>query len=228
MKIIPVINCPDFDCVKSRIEIAESFLCDHGSESRVGNTDENCWIHIDIADGGFTNGYTTWRNPEDLPSLQKDSHLKIEVHLMLTEPELALESWLNAGVSRIIVHIETVTAIDTVAAICEGRGVEVWLALSPETPAEKVFPYLPLVKGCQVLAVHPGLAGQTTEPNTYEKIRAIRREFPLIPIEVDGGVTPETVPLYREAGATQVVAGSVIFGADDSVAMYRKLSALAE
>lgn len=228
MKIIPAINCPDFDCVKSRVEIAESFLCDHGSESRAGNTDEDCWIHIDIADGGFTHGYATWRNPEELPSLKKDSHMRIEVHLMLTEPELALESWLAAGASRIIVHIETATAIDTIASIGEGRGVEIWLALAPETPAEKAFPYLPLVKGCQVLAVHPGLAGQATEPNTYEKIRAIRRAFPLIPIEVDGGVTPETVSLYREAGATQVVAGSVIFGAEDSVAMYRKLAALAE
>ena len=225
MKVIPVINCTDFDCVKARIGIAQEFLCDHGSEARsVADSCDQCWVHIDIADGGFTSGYATWRNSEDLKSFRRDRHLKIEAHLMLTEPELALESWLDAGVNRIIVHLETVEAIDTVVNICESHAVEVWLAITPQTPAEKAFPYLGIVKGCQVLAVSPGLPGQAMEPGTLEKIRAIRTAFPELPIEVDGGVTVATITQYEAAGATQVVAGSAIFTADDPAAAYRALT----
>ena len=224
MKIIPVINCQDFDCVKARIELAQEFLCDHGSENRtVSSGGERCWMHLDVADGGFTNGYTTWRNPAELKSWRGDSHLAFEVHLMLTEPELSIESWLDAGVSRIIVHLETATSIDTIAAMCAGRGVELWLAIAPQTPAEKAFPYLPVVQGCQVLAVEPGKAGQAMLPGSIEKIAAIRAAFPNIPIEVDGGITPATVPACKAAGATQAVAGSAIFNATDPTAAYRDL-----
>jgi ribulose-phosphate 3-epimerase len=224
MKIIPVINCQDFDCVKARISLAQEFLCDHGSENRtVSSGDEGCFIHLDVADGGFTNGYTTWRNPAELKAWRKDSHLSIEVHLMLTEPELSLEAWLDAGVSRIIVHLEAATSIDTIAAMCAGRGVELWLALAPATPAEKAFPYLSVVQGCQVLAVEPGRAGQAMLPGTLEKVSALRAAFPELPIEVDGGITPATVPLCKDAGATQVVAGSAIFNAPDPATAYRDL-----
>ncbi len=221
MQVIPVINCPDFDTVKARIEIAQEFLCDHGSENRTAAPEG--WVHIDVADGGFTAGYATWRNPADLKSFKRDQHLKIEAHLMLTEPELALEEWLDAGVNRVIVHLETVTAIDTVVNICESHNVEVWLAIAPQTPAEKAFPYLSIVKGCQVLAVQPGLPGQTMAAGSLEKIRAIREAFPQLPIEADGGVTAETIGQYKSAGATQVVAGSAIFNAEDSAAAYRTL-----
>lgn len=222
MNVIPVINCPDFGCVQSKIEIAQSFLCDHGSSSRTQSTGE-AWLHIDVADGGFTNGYETWRNPEELKKLTLDKDLKIEVHLMLNEPELALEAWLSAGVQRIIVHLEATTAIDTAVNLCAERGVEVWLALAPKTRAESAFPYLSLVKGCQVLAVNPGLAGQTMLPGMLEKVKAIRAAFPELPIEVDGGITAATIPACVASGATQVVAGSAIFGASDPVAAYRDL-----
>jgi ribulose-phosphate 3-epimerase len=224
MKIFPVINCQDFDCVKARIEIAQEFLCDHGSEDRtISSGGEYCWVHLDVADGGFTNGYTTWRNPAELKAWRADSHLSFEVHLMLNEPELAIESWMDAGVARIIVHLEAATSIDTISAICAGRNVELWLALSPQTPAEKAFPYLGVVQGCQVLAVEPGKAGQAMLPGTLDKVSAIRKAFPNLPIEVDGGITAATVASCKAAGATQVVAGSAIFSAPDPVAAYREL-----
>jgi ribulose-phosphate 3-epimerase len=225
MKIIPVINCQDFECVQSRIEIMQGFACDHGSSARTTVCD--CWVHIDVADGGFTDGYTTWRNPEDLKRLRRDPHLKIEVHLMLNEPELALESWLGAGIHRIIVHLETVEAFDTVANICAQRGVETWLAIGPQTAAEKAFPYLGLAAGCQVLAVHPGLPGQEMEPATIEKVVKIRAAFSKLPIEVDGGVNLETVKSLAAAGVSQAVAGSVIFNAPEPAVMYQQLLSVA-
>jgi len=225
MEIIPVINCTEFDCVRSRLGIAQEILCDPGSSSRSGSHEG--WVHIDVADGGFTKGYTTWRNPEDLKQVRRNPNLKIEVHIMLNEPELALESWLNAGVNRIIIHLETATSIDTIVNICAEKNVEVWLAVTPITPVEQMFPYVPLVKGCQILAVNPGLPGQAMEPGMLEKIRSLRKAFPLVPIEVDGGINFLTIPQCKEAGATVVVAGSAIFNAENPAAMYHQLKAVA-
>lgn len=214
MNIIPVINCTEFDCVRSRIGATQEFLSGEH------------WVHIDVADGGFTKGYATWRNPADLRQIKRSPDLKIEVHIMLSEPELALESWLAAGVQRIIVHLETATSIDTIVNICAEKNVEVWLAVTPQTPVEQMFPYVALVKGCQILAVNPGLPGQKMEPGTLEKIKTLRTAFPLIPIEIDGGVNAETIPQYKEAGATQVVAGSAIFNSDNPAATYHALCEL--
>jgi ribulose-phosphate 3-epimerase len=222
MNVIPVINCTEFDCVKSRIMIAQDFLCDPGSSHRSGAHEG--WVHIDIADGGFTHGYSTWRNPSDLQQVKRNPNLKIEAHIMLNEPELALESWLAAGVNRIIVHLETVTSLDTVVNICTEKNVEVWLAVTPSTPVEKMFPYIPLVKGCQILAVNPGLPGQVMEPGMLQKISTLRQAFPALPIEVDGGITAVTIPQCKAAGATVVVAGSAIFNTENPATIYHSLT----
>lgn len=223
MQVIPVINCQDFDCVKVRVGQAQEFACDHGSSGRSSSASPDCWIHLDVADGGFTSGYSTWRNASDLKNLKRDRHVKFEAHLMVSEPEFILTEWLDAGVNRIIVHLETVQAIDTLVNLCQERGVEVWLAIGPATMAEHAFPYLALVAGCQVLAVEPGRAGQSLQPSALTKVQEIRKAFPKLPIEVDGGITLETAKQCAAAGATQVVAGTAIFTSSDPAAAYQEL-----
>jgi len=217
MEITPVINCADFDCVKIRLRIAEEILCSDQLVSVGG------WVHLDIADGSFTNGYSTWRNSSDLKKIRLSERIRLGVHIMSSEPEFLVREWLEAGADRIIIHIEPSVAVDAVVNMCEAHNAECWLAVTPDTPAEKLFPYLELVKGCQVLAVHPGLPRQQLEPGTIEKIQAIRAAFPNLPIEVDGGVTLETAPKLSAAGATQLAAGSIIFEADNPVSIYHQL-----
>ncbi len=215
MNIIPVINCQDFETVKARVQIArESLFPMIRPEER--------WLHIDIADGGFTNGYSTWRNPGDLAELKLTSDIKIELHLMMNEPEQAMDPWLAAGISRLIFHLEATASLEVVVACCRDRGVEPMLALAPETPVNHALTYLAGLPACQILAVHPGLAGQSMEPGTLEKIASIHARFPNMVIEVDGGVTPETAAQMKAAGATQVVAGSSIFGAENPGAIFKK------
>ena len=226
MIIIPVINCADFDGVRTRLALAQEFLCDHGSEEHQVSCGE-CWVHIDVADGGFTADYTTWRNPDELRALRRDEHLKIEIHLMVREPELVLDQWLGSGINRLIVHLETVVALDTIISRCADRGVECFVALAPETSVEKLVPYAGLIAGCQVLAVTPGPAGQAAGPGILEKIRSIRGAYPSLPIEVDGGVTVATAPEFLAAGATQLAAGTAIFKSEDPGAAYRALVAAA-
>ncbi|MDO8602044.1 MAG: hypothetical protein Q7R62_02895 [bacterium] len=222
MRIIPVINCQDFDEVKERFHIAQEILFGTGSESR--EIDErDGWIHIDIADGGFTKGYSTWRNPQEFSQLKRNPHLKIEVHIMMSEPEEVISEWLALGVHRIIFHLESVANVETITGMCAESGVETMLALKPETPVAHAFQYLPLVNGCQLLAVTPGPANQQMAPHIIEKLEALHAQHPDLLIEIDGGINPETAQQCAKAGASQVVSGSYIFHDDNPAAAYQRL-----
>ena len=219
MRIIPVINCQDFDCVKTRARIAAEALF-----PLVAGTER--WLHIDIADGGFTNGYSTWRHPADVAALRLTPDIKIELHLMVNEPETVMEHWLAAGISRLIFHLETTSALEIIASSCRNRGVEPMLALAPQTEISHAYSYLTGFTSCQLLAVPPGLPSQPLHEGTVEKVKAIRARFPDILIEVDGGVTLEIAPRLKAAGANQIVAGSSIFNSSDPVSVFGQYLAL--
>ena len=215
MKILPVINCQDFETVKSRMKVAVELL------SIVPEADR--WVHIDIADGGFTDGYSTWRNPTDLAELKLTPDIKIELHLMVNEPEQAMEAWFTAGISRLVFHLETTSTIEVITSSCHSRGVEPMLAIGPQTPVAHAMQYCTKIPGFQLLAVKPGKAGQELAPGTLEKIKAVRNHYPDMIIEVDGGVVPETAKQMREAGATQAVSGSYIFNSSDPAKAFKEL-----
>lgn len=222
MHIIPAINCQEFDEVKERFHVAQEVLFGAGSEShQTGERDE--WVHIDIADGGFTNGYSTWRSPAEFKTLKRHPRLKVELHVMVNAPEEILAEWLTVGVDRVIFHIETTQAVEQVIAMCNEVGVEAMLALKPETPVSHVAPYLGAVSGCQVLAVVPGLSGQVMQDGTLEKIAALRKMRSDLVIEVDGGITPQTAPQCFAAGADQLTSSSYIFLDENPAAAYVRL-----
>ncbi len=221
--IIPAINCSTFDEVKERFHVAQELLFGASSESHQTGEREG-WIHIDIADGGFTAGYSTWRNAQEFKTLKRHPSLKVEVHIMVSEPEEMISEWLAAGANRIIFHIESSANIEAVATMCKESGVEPMLALRPETSVSHAKAYLPFVSGCQVLAVIPGRASQAMVSGMLEKIKVLREQFPDMPIEVDGGITPETAPECRAAGANQLVSGSYIFSDENPAAAFARLA----
>src|SRR5262245_56242129 len=120
MKIIPVINCQDFESVKNRMQTAQDLLTAVPAPDR--------WVHIDVADGSFTNAYATWRNPSELAEMKIRLDTKIELHLMVNEPEQAMDAWLSAGISRLIFHLETTDSVEVITAACNNLGVEPMLA----------------------------------------------------------------------------------------------------
>lgn len=211
MKVIPVINCPDIECVRKRIEIAKTFL------------KEGDLLHLDVTDGSFVS-YQTWGDPLEWVKLQ--SPFGIEVHLMVDHPELYLDNWFTAGARRLIVHAESLSpqSMHEILGAATRHGGEIVLSSKPESDAEDATQFLKHFHAFQVLAVAPGPAGQLYLPFIDDKIRFLREEFPNATIEVDGGMTPLTVWRVKELGADTVVSSSYIFGSADPKKAYEELS----
>lgn len=210
MEVIPVINCAEFDCVLDRAKKAESFAE---------------WAHLDVADGKFSSN-VSWNDPEKWKAIV--SKLKLEVHLMVEQPEKAAEAWVAAGAKRLVLHVETIS-MDSFARIRElagANGAELMLAVAAQTPAEQLRPYFGSVSKFQVLAVKTGPAGQKFLPIALDKIKFLRREMPSATIEVDGGIDLETAKIVKDAGADLLAAGSYIFNSNDPSAAYEELKAI--
>lgn len=222
MTIIPGINCQELDQVREQFHIAHEILFGAGSEHRV-TPDSEQWVHLDVADGSFTNGYSTWRSVNEFAAIKRDPRLKLEVHLMVSSPDAVVGEWLAVGAQRIIFHLETTSNVGVLAGVCSQFGAQAMIAIKPETPVAHVVPYLELVPACQILAVVPGLSGQVMQSEAPQKVRELKKIKPEILVEVDGGVTPATAKQCLEAGADQIVSSSYIFSDDNPAAAYARL-----
>lgn len=210
MKVIPAINCLDFERAKERLETLKTFL---------KNGD---WIHLDVTDGRFT-FQKSWRNPTEWANLR--SKFNLEVHLMVEDPENYINSWIAAGASRLIVHKEALTGetAQKITARARRRGAEVMLASNPATTTSELWPFLKFFSHFQVLAVDPGPSGQKFLPTVLQKIKFLRNFAPNAMIEVDGGITLEVAKEAKKAGANIVVSASYIFSDKDPKAAFKKL-----
>jgi ribulose-phosphate 3-epimerase len=207
MEVIPAINCPDFACAKERIKLAEQFAD---------------WIHVDVVDGKFAPPIT-WGDPNEFASLK--TPLKLEVHLMVEDPEGAVDSWLRAGAKRAIVHLESIKDPIYVIQKCERFKAEAFLGLNPGTEVERALAHAEDFRGFLILAVFPGYSGQPFQESALQKIRRLKEASPRAILEVDGGINDKTAPRVKAAGADIVVAASYIFGSTNPQDAYRKLRA---
>jgi len=210
--VIPSINCPDLQCAQERIRISERFF-------PFGKG----WVHLDVADGKFTFN-KTWGEPEEWRRLQ--TRLNLEVHLMGEEPEHVIDRWLKVGAKRIVVHLETMNDEDFIVSLSREYGASAMLAISPETPVEALRLYFGKFSEFQILAVQPGLPGQSFLPISLDKIHFLREFLPNATIEVDGGVNLETGARCLNSGANILVSASYIFGSENPAQAYNTLSAL--
>ena len=225
MIVIPAINETSFVEVGKKMRQAEEF----GAS----------WVHLDVSDGKFTPNLL-WNNQADMSKVESlKSKVKFEVHLMVKNPEEALDGWLDAGVKRVIIHIEAIDitrlnlvnevqprVIQSMRRRCDSAGVEIFLACSPETSIEELLKYKDDVDGFLILAVTPGNACQKFKEDQLEKIRSLREKFPNVKIEVDGGVNLENALAIKNAGADILVSASAIWDSENPSASYKKLSEL--
>jgi ribulose-phosphate 3-epimerase len=176
-------------------------------------------LHVDVMDGHFVPNLTI--GPPVVASLRRHTDLYLDCHLMMDNPEKYLEAFRRAGADGCSVHVEiggTQALIDQMRTL----GLDVGLAVNPETPFEDFVEWLDQVGMVLVMTVHPGFGGQSFMSEVVPKVRRTREEIDrrglAVAIEVDGGIDIETAPIVAEAGATVFVAGSAIFGVPDPAA----------
>jgi ribulose-phosphate 3-epimerase len=176
---------------------------------------------LDVTDGVFST-HPTWCNPKDLSAFK--TNLNVEVHLMVSNPAAVIDDWLVPPVKRVIVHAEALSNFVLLIEKCRDEGVEVGIAIRPETPWELLRPFFARSDILQVLTVHPGPSDQEVDwPQMLEKIRHIHEVCPQCIIEVDGGINPESANKAVEAGASLLVSGAYIFNSDNIKEAIKKL-----
>ena len=150
------------------------------------------------------------------------------VHLMMNRPDLYLEKFARAGAQTIQVHIEADCDLHTELRRIREMGIRNAVVVNPETPVERLAPYLGEIDEALVMTVHPGYGGQKFIDSCLPKVAWLRGRCPELDIMVDGGVNAETAARAAEAGANQFVAGSYLFAKEDMASavaeMKRRLS----
>ncbi len=173
------------------------------------------WLHVDVMDGHFVPNLTI--GPPVVASLRRHSPLFFDCHLMMTDPGKYLKDFADAGSDGCTVHVE-IGGTDELIAQMRELGLRVGVALNPDTPFEKVAPFLDHVDLVLCMTVFPGFGGQSFMPEVMDKVRQVRAAIDdaglAVDIEVDGGIDVDTAPRAAEAGANVFVAGSAIFGHD--------------
>ena len=174
-------------------------------------------IHCDVMDGSFVPNISF--GPKMIADIRSYTHLPLDVHLMVNRPERYIDVYAKAGADYIVVHYEACGSLVATLKKIRSLGKKSGLVISPNTPAEVVYDYLPYTDMVLVMSVYPGFSGQKFLPSSIEKLEKISakiKESGLdIRLEIDGGINEETVKLVKQAGADTVVAGSSVFGAKD-------------
>jgi ribulose-phosphate 3-epimerase len=165
-------------------------------------------IQIDIMDGVFVPNKTIGIG--DLLDLPPGRY---EFHWMVSDPE----NWIAKikGNHIHLVHIETISDFSLIERVVKESGGVLGLALNPETPIERIMPYVKKAKRVLVMTVRPGFSGQKYIYEMEHKVRELRHLFPSLDIEVDGGVSDETVGHAYSSGANILAAASAIFSSSD-------------
>jgi ribulose-phosphate 3-epimerase len=204
--LVPSILSADFTHLGDQVRDAEAAGADR--------------IQVDVMDGHFVPNITM--GPMVLEAVRRCTRLPLEAHLMITNPELYIDTFARAGADLIIVHYEVCPHLHRVIQQIRAAGKMVGVALNPSTPVFMLDDMLPLLDLLLVMTINPGFGGQALIPETLPKISKARRmilERGLkCDVEVDGGINAETIPAVVQAGASLLVAGSAVYNDKETVA----------
>lgn len=174
------------------------------------------YFHYDVMDGQFVPNISM--GLPVLQSIRKVTKKKLDVHLMIQNPERYISDFSDAGADILTVHAETCTHLDQVVRDIKREGILAGVALNPSTPLSVLDYVLPEVDMVLIMTVNPGYGGQKMIPYTLDKIRELRgiiqRRGLSTDIEADGGVKIDNVDQFLNAGANVIVSGSGIFKGD--------------
>ncbi len=188
------------------------------------------WLHVDVMDNHFVPNLTL-----GLPvveALGRAAETPMDCHLMIEDPDRWAPAYVEAGAGSVTFHVEAAAAPVRLARELRALGARAGMGLRPATPIDPYEDLLPELDMVLVMTVEPGFGGQKFLDLCLPKIRRTRelvaRHGLDVWVQVDGGVSAETIERCAEAGADVFVAGSAVFGADDPAAMIASLRASAE
>ncbi|MDE3194912.1 MAG: ribulose-phosphate 3-epimerase [Acidobacteriota bacterium] len=216
VQILPSILSADFARLGEEIKIVE----------RAGAK----MLHVDVMDGHFVPNLTL--GPPVVKSIRKITNLTLDVHLMITDPDVYAPIFIEAGADQVSVHYEAAVHLDRTLHMIQGHGAKAGVVLNPATPVSVLEDVLDVMDFVLIMSVNPGFGGQEFIPNSLNEIRRlaqVRRERNLrFAIEIDGGVSHDNVEQIVRAGCNWLVAGSHIFHSADPAATVKEMQQIAE
>ncbi|MDO8337008.1 MAG: ribulose-phosphate 3-epimerase [Microcella sp.] len=181
---------------------------------RIGSAD---LVHVDVMDNHFVPNLTF--GPQMVRRIQEVSPIPLDVHLMISDADRWAPGYAELGAFSVTFHAEAATDAVATARAIRDRGARAGLAVKPGTPVEGYLDLLPEFDQVLVMTVEPGFGGQSFMADTMPKLRALRQVVEAdgldVWLQVDGGITVDTIGIAAEAGADTFVAGSSVYGADD-------------
>jgi ribulose-phosphate 3-epimerase len=184
------------------------------------------WIHVDVMDGHFVPNLTF--GAPMIRALRRITDRPLDVHLMVEQPENYIAEYADAGATMFTFHPEATVHVQRQLAAVREHGMRAGLALNPASPLDLIEEVVPDLDLVLVMSVNPGYGGQSYLPGATDKIRRVRGLLDgrrsQAALEVDGGITTDTIADAWGAGADTFVAGTAVFGAPDPAVAVRDLA----
>lgn len=208
-KIVPAILTEDLKSLETMIRQAENFAS---------------YVQFDIMDGNFVPSRSI--TYQDLMSIT--IKFSWEVHLMVEQPEDHLDEFSKAGAKKVVFHYEATSSPRSVISKARGLGLEVGLAINPETKVTAIRPLVNEVDSILLLTVHPGFYGSKFIPEVLDKVMELRQNRPSIEVGADGGINESNIVQVARSGVDVLCVGSAIFLQLKPAENYANLMALIE
>ncbi|UJP11025.1 ribulose-phosphate 3-epimerase [Microbacterium sp. KUDC0406] len=194
--------------------LAADFVNMQSELARIASAD---FAHVDVMDNHFVPNLTF--GPQMVERIQETSPIPLDVHLMITDPERWAPGYAELGAASVTFHLEAADDPVALARRLRQIGARAGVAIKPGTAGEPLYDILDEFDQILVMTVEPGFGGQGFMPETMPKLRALREEATRrgadVWLQVDGGISFDTIGQAAEAGADTFVAGSAVYGADD-------------
>jgi ribulose-phosphate 3-epimerase len=186
-------------------------------------------IHVDVMDGHFVPNITL--GPPVVKSIRKATRLKLDVHLMISDPDKYAPAFVDAGADSVLVHQEACKHLDGTLRTIQKAGALAGVVLNPATPVSTLEDVLEVADYVLIMSVNPGFGGQDFIPYALNKVRRLdrmRRDAGLaLPIEIDGGITKDNLADAVRAGCDWIVTGSSVFHTPDPAETVREMRKIA-